>query len=404
MDKEKNNHIEEIEIAMNSSNIENEAMEESYKKRSKKREAKNKKINIVKIILIIIFLFLAVFFGYKAFFEIRKNQTTAKDNIYYTPAAQTTSGQFKNFFVTTTIDGIKIINQNGEDVLNDVNMAVSPYVKGMNEPVFLTNNKTMLIYDISGKTAVLFGENGVIKTLNFPNEIIKAKMSASGQFVVILKTEGSKAAVKVYNQDGNELMTWYSGTGYVADAQISDTKSAMAVVTNEVSNSKISSKILFFTFDNPEPYMGKILGESIAAYVSFYDDFAYVLCDDCLYFIDSEGELSKPLSFGKDRMKFFKSFKNGNLMICKAASEPEKYEVCVFNSKGKQISSFLMDSFLSVCDISDKEFLVLKRRGVLSVSDHGKTIRDISFEFDVKNASYYKDKIAVLSQDAIYIY
>ncbi len=404
MDREKNNHSEELEIDINMTDSGNISADKSYKERNKKREAKNKKINIVKSILIIVFLAAAVFFSYKAFFEIRKNKTTAKEDIYYTPAAQTTSGQFKNFFITTTIDGIKIINQNGEDVLSDVNMAVSPYVKGMNEPVFLTNDKTMLIYDISGKTAVLFSESGVIKTLNFPNEIIKAKMSKSGQFVVIVKTEGSKAAVKVYNADGNELMTWYSGTGYVADAQISDTKSAMAVVTNEVANSKISSKILFFTFDNPEPYMGKILGEGVAAYVSFYDDFAYVLCDNCLYFIDSEGELSKPAVFGKDRMKFFKSFKNGNLMLCKAANEPEKYEVCVYNSKGKQMSSFIMDSFLSVCDVSDKEFLVLKRRGVVSVSDHGKTIRDISCEFDVKNASYYKDKIAVLSQDSIFMY
>ncbi len=404
MDKDKINLNEEIETETNITEPENNYGEESYRKRSKKREEKNKRINILKYVIIIVLLGAAVFFSYKAFFEIRKNQTTAKKDVYYTPAAQTTSGQFKNFFITTTIDGIKIINQSGEDVLSDINMAVSPYVKGMNEPVFLTNDKTMLIYDISGKTAVLFSESGVIKTFNFSNDIIKAKMSKTGKFVVILKTEGSKAAVKVFNADGNELMTWYSGTGYVADAQISDTKSAMAVVTNEVENSKVSSKILFFTFDNPEPYMGKILGESVAAYVSFYDDVAYVLCDNCLYFIDSDGELSKPATFGKDKMKFFKSFKNGNLMICKSANEPEKYEVCVYNSKGKQMSSFLMDSFLSVCDVSDKEFLVLKRRGVVSISDHGKTIRDISCEFDVKNAAYYKDKIAVLSQDSIFMY
>ncbi len=392
---DENNNIE---------NTENINTEENYEKRAVKRENKRKKINIIKIILIILIIGAAAFFGYKAFLEIKKNQTTSKENIYYTPAAQTKCTQFKNFLVTTTVDGIKIINSGGEDVLSDVYTAVSPYVKGMNEPVFLTNDKIMLVYDISGKTAVLFSESGIIKTFNYSNDIIKAKMSKTGQFVFIVKEEGSKAAVKVYNADGNELMTWYSGTGYVADAQISDTKSAMAVVTNEVSNAKISSKVLFFTFDNPEPYMGKILGESIATYVSFYEDSAYILCDDCLYFIDSDGNLSKPAEFEKKKMKFFKSFKNGNIMLFESANEPEKYEVSVYNTKGKAISSFIMDSFLSVADVSDKEFLILKRRGVVSVSDHGKTVRELNCTYDVKNAAYYKDKIAVLSQDTIYMY
>ncbi len=378
--------------------------DESYNKRTEKREKKSKKFNLIKIIIAVLIIAAAAFFGYKAFMEITKNSINAKNDINYTPSAQITSGQFKNYFVTTTIDGIKIINQSGNDVLSDINIAISPYVKGMNEPVFLTNDKIMLIYDISGKTAVLFSESGIIKTFNFHNDITKAKMSKSGQFLFIVEEEGSKGAVKVYNPDGNELMSWYSGTGYVADAQISDTKSAMAVITNEVENSKPSSKVLFFTFDNPEPYMGKVLGENIATYVSFYNDFAYIICDTCLYFIDSDGNLSIPAEFGKNRMKFFKSFKNGNLMLCRAAQEPEKYEVCVYNNKGKETSRFVMDSFLSVCDVSDKSFLVLKRRGVLSISDHGRIIKDISCEFDVKNASYYKDKIAVLSQDTIYMY
>ena len=378
-------------------------MEESYKKRTDKRDKKRKKINVIKIIFIIVLIGLASFFGYKAFNEILSNRNKNGDTISYTSAAQSKSSFFKNFLVTITIDGVKIINQSGIDVLEDVCLEVSTYIKGMTEPVFVSNNKIMLIYDISGRTAVLFSDNGIIKAINFNNDIIKAKMSDSGQFVFITKDAAMKAAVRVFNNDGNELFSWYSGTGYVVDAQLSNTKNVLAVLTNEVIESRISSKVLFFTFDNPEPYMGKVIGEKVANYISFFGDASYIVCEDCLYYIDSDGYIDKVVDFGKRKLEFFKSFKDGSFMLCYDASDG-KYNVSVYNKKGKETGNFLMDSFLSIADVSEDEFLVLKRKSVVSVNKKGKIKREIDCAFDVKNACYYKDKIAVLSPDSIILY
>ena len=379
------------------------SMEDSRIERARKREKKKKKFNIIKIILIVVLVGVVAFFSYKAYLYIIRNKDTSNENISYTAAAQSKAGYFKNFLVTTTIDGVKIINQNGEDVLGEICAAVSSYVKGMNEPVFVTNNKIMLIYDIRGKSAILFSDNGIIKTFNFENDIIKAKMSLTGQFVFITKDAAMKAAVKLYNADGNELMTWFSGTGYVVDAQISDVKSSMAVLLNEVIDSRISSKILFFTFDNPEPYMGKVLGETVANYVSFFGESSYIVCENCLFFIDSEGNLNKISDFGKNQLKYFHSFKNGNIMLC-FNTEGEQYNISVYNKNGKETGNFMIDSFMSVSDTSDNEFLVLKRKSILSVNSKGKIMRELDCAFDVKNACYYKDKIAVFSPDTILIY
>lgn len=378
--------------------------EPQFTKIKKQKQRKKKKKSILKIVIAIIVVALLVFFGYRLFLNIKDSSVKTDNEIAYTPSSNLKCTSFKNIFVTTTVDGVKMVNQKGEDVFSEVSEAVSPYIKGMSEIVFLTNDKIVLCYDIKGKTAVLFSESGIIKTYNFSKKIIKAKMNKDGKFVIITQEDGSKATVRVYNNSGNEIMTWYSGTGYVVDAQISDEKSSMAVLTNEVDKSKIFSKILFFTFDNTEPYMGKVISESTACSLSYTGESAYIICNDCVYFIDADGDMSKITDFSNKKMKHFKSFSNGNLLLCYNAPVDESYIVDVYNKNGKQISSFSVDSFLSICDISEDKFLILKRKGVVSVSNKGKIIKELSCEYDVKTACYYKDKIAVLSQDKIFLY
>ena len=378
--------------------------EPQFTKIKKQKQRKKKKNTILKIVIAVIVVSLVVFFGYKLFLNIQKSRVNTDNEVLYTPSSDLKCTSFKNTFVTTTVDGVKMVNQKGEDVFLEVSDAVSPYVKGMTDAVFLTNKKTVLCYDIKGKTAILFSESGVIETYNFRKKIIKAKMNKDGRFVIITEEDGSKAAVRVYNNDGSEIMIWYSGTGYVVDAQISDEKSSMAVLTNEVNKSKISSKILFFTFDSAEPYMGKIISESTACSLSYSGECAYIICNDCVYFIDNDGDMNKISDFSDKKMKHFKSFSNGNLMLCYTSPTDEKYNVDVFNKNGKRISSFTVESFLSICDISEDRFLILKRKGVVSVSSRGRLLKELSCDYDVKTACYYKDKIAVLSQDKIFFY
>lgn len=371
-------------------------------KNSKQKKKKNKKI--LKIVIGIIIVFLIVFFGYKLFLKIQSDNASTDKTISYTPSSHFKCDGFKNTFLVTTVDGLKMMNQKGEDVFKDVAEAVSPYIKGMNEPVFLTNDKTVFCYDIKGKTAILFSENGVIKTYNYKKNIIKAKMNKDGKVVAITEEDGSKGAVRVYNNDGNEMMTWYSGTGYVTDAQLSNESSTMAVLTNEIEKTKISSKILFFTLDNTEPYMGKIISENTACSLSYVGENAYIICEDCVYFIDKDGDMTNTFDFNGKKMKYFKNFENGNLLLCYGSQTDDSYIAEVFNTSGKQISSFNVDSFLNICDISGDKFLILKRKGVVSLNSKGKVVKEVNCNFDVKSACYYKDKVAVLSQDSIFFY
>lgn len=377
------------------------------KRRAKSDEnGKNKKKSgsFLKALLVILIV-AAVTVGGAYLYKLFAPKSEEADNdgyIGYSSAQAVTSVSYKNSFIVITTDGIKMVNKSGDDVNENVTSAVSPYVRGMKEPVFQTNGKTVLIYDIAGKTAVLFNEAGIIQSYNYSGEIISGKMSDSGYFVIVAEDSGSKAAVRAYSDSGSELLTWYSGKGYVADASVHNSQKRMAVVTNEIENGEPSSKLLLFSLDNSEPYMGKNLGSNFAISVSFYNDTVYAFCENGLYMADKENNVSLLYDFSNQKMKHCKFFDNGSVLIVSENIVSENYRGVVFNSKGKMISDFNMESFLDIADAKKDEFLVIKRKGVFNITNKGKIKKEISCGFEVKDAKYFGGKIAVLSADKIF--
>jgi hypothetical protein len=367
------------------------------------RKKHKKRLPIFTIIFVILIL-VGIYFGatvlYKNGLDILKNQ---KSEAFYTPNETTQDISFKNTYYYTTIDGIKSVNSNGKDINPDANSAISPFIKGMQEPIFQKSEKTVLAFDIRGKSAILFNESGIITTYNFDKQIINAKMNNKGQFVIIFMEDGSKAAVKTFDANGRELLTWFSGTGYVVDAMINDNKNMMSVITNDIVSGTITSKVLFFALDNPEPMSGKIIGDKMCSFVSYYGDNVLAVCDNGLYSISEEGKITLAMDFGDKKVDYFKSFTNGDLLICYGNPNNEMFNVEIFNIKGKKTHSFTVDAFTEITDIAKDKFLVIKRKEIISYNKNGKILKIIPSEFEVKSASYFKDKVAVLGNDRMMI-
>ncbi|MBQ7792011.1 MAG: hypothetical protein IJ367_00760, partial [Clostridia bacterium] len=365
----------------------------------RRRAERKRKFPLGKILVAVVFLAVLCVGIYLFVQSGVLHTSTQAEAVYYTPAQHISGVSLKNTYYLTTIDGLKSVNASGKDVAHDVNSTISPFIRAMKEPVYLTSDKTVLAYDVSGKTALLYDESGIIAPLSFDKEIIRANMNKKGQFVVILHEDGSKAAVKLYNEYGNEIYTWYSGTGYVVDACIHPKNDTMAVLTNDVSGGGLTSKLLFFWMDTPEPVRGQVIGDHMAVSVSYTDQYALILCTNGLYLMTDSGELSLVMQINDRKLKFFDHFTDGSLLLCYENTTSETYQCEVYDKKGRKISEFTLDAFVKIGDIGKDKFLVYKRKEVLSVSKKGKILDSLTTEFEVKDVGFFKNKIAVIGQE-----
>lgn len=319
--------------------------------------------------------------------------------VYYTPATHISGTYLKDNYYLTTIDGVKTVNIKGEDVAPEVNATISPFIKAMKEPVYEKSQNTVLVYDIAGTSALLFDESGIIAPFTFNGDIVRARMNQNGQFVMIVNEDGSKAAVKVYDQYGNEKYTWYSGTGYVVDATINPDNNVMAVLTNDVSNGSVTAKVLFFRMDTPEPVRGHVVGNRVGASVSYRGNQSLVLCANGLYLVTDSGDLSLITDVSGRDLKFFDYFTDGSILLCFTGNSVDTYSCEVYDAKGRRTAQFSLDAFVRIGDIEDDKFVVFKRKEFFNVTKQGKIMKSGVTDYDIQHATYFQNRVALIGQE-----
>ena len=367
-------------------------------KKIKKRNKNGKKL--ILFILILVFI-LASYFAIKVTDDMGIFKEDIVTSVY--PGTSTYGFAFKNSYYYSTADGLKSVNVNGKEHNIDQTQLISTFVRGMNEPIFLKSDKTSLVYDISGKTAVLFNENKMIQTFNFDREIITAKMTKNGRFVFVINDSGAKAVVRAYDESGFELFCWFSGVGYVADAALSNQKDTMAVITNEVENGAITSKIFFFDLKQSEPFLQKTISDKICSYLSYSKDGCLMICDNGLYYISDMGLIEQAMDFSGKNVKEFKSFTNGDIIVCYEGQDNSKYTAEVFNTKGRRTKKFTISAFDKISDISDDKFLVIRRKEAVSFSKNGRVLKTIPSDFEIRTTSYFRNRVSILGNDSLVI-
>lgn len=321
------------------------------------------------------------------------------ETVYYTPKEHFSGIYLNDTYYLTTSEGIKSVDIRGRDTNSEVNTSISPFVKAMKEPVYEKSEDTVLVYDILGTSALLYNESGIITPFSFNGKITCARMNRKGNFVMILNEEGSKASVKVYDKNGNEKYTWYSGTGYVVDATINPDNDTMAILVNDVSSTRITSKVLYFHMDTAEPIRGQTLGDYVGASLCYQKDKAYILCDNGLYLLSDSGSLNHVVDIANRKLEQFAYFTDGSVLLCFQADAVDNYQCEIYDLKGKKTADFRLVAFVQIGDIADDKFVVHTKKEFFNVTKRGKIMRSGVVDYDIQNVSYFQNRVAVIGQD-----
>lgn len=250
-------------------------------------------------------------------------------------------------------DCLAIASSTGLQLLDESGETVSRQVFSMDEPCVCSGGDTCVFYDVGGTSIRgFFGDD--YTELDNGNEIIAANVNSSGYLAVTSDEDGYKGSVTVYDDSGEEIYKWYSGTGYPLDACVLPGCGRLAVLCVESSGSVIH----FFKLDEEDEYASASLSGELAYDMGGNDNGVCVLSSDAVHFIDDNGNEDNSFSFGDNYLVDYDLSEDFCAVVLSKYISGSEVTITSFSSSGKSLGS---------ADLPDSPICLSSRKSKLLV-------------------------------------
>ncbi|MBQ4052047.1 MAG: hypothetical protein IJD09_00140 [Clostridia bacterium] len=151
---------------------------------------------------------------------------------------------YKDGFASATVEKLLITDKNGTEFQN------TPL--GFREPRLVANDKYVMAYDCGGTGVLIADSFSVLFETTMSDNIVTAKMTPSGAFVVVTEGDGYLSKVFVFDSSFHEVYRYNSLSRYILDADLSDDGKSMAVSAMNIEGADIVAEILYFKLNKEE--------------------------------------------------------------------------------------------------------------------------------------------------------
>lgn len=160
-----------------------------------------------------------------------------------------------------------------------------------------------LVYDIGGTELYVMDNHGLVRHMTNGSEIVSATLNEKGYLAVTSNASGYKAAVDVYDPEGEPAFTFNSADRFVMTAAVSrDNRYLMAVTLGE-SEGVFTSRLVTYRLTSTESEASyDVTGGAVYDLGTVGRSFCAV-AEDALYFLSASGTHQATYSFGGDSLR-----------------------------------------------------------------------------------------------------
>jgi len=219
------------------------------------------------------------------------------------------SSQTKNLY-TYASDPRNMYGQLGEELLvvspnairlmRDDATALYDLSVSMENPMLSVGKKQAAVCDVGGNVLYVLDELGVVRSLHTEPGLCfySARMNSRDHLAVTEKKNGYKAAVSVYDADGELLFRFDSYDNYISDALVTDDgRSVIAVALSPVGG-VFSSTVRMYDLSSGELTGQWSIQDGLILNYCVSGQRLLALCDTRLVITDLEGQCLMDNAFG----------------------------------------------------------------------------------------------------------
>ena len=258
------------------------------------------------------------------------------------------------------------------NVLNSFGRSMYSYNQTFSSPVLAkaADSDMTIVYNLGGKEFAINSLDSTIYKGEAKDNIIGADVSKSGVYALVTTKDGYLSKLYVYSKDNKQIYAYSFADFYITCVSI-DSKGKTAVLTGvSAHNGSQLSCIYLLDFTKEEPVFFEEISDNILYYVEHTDNtHACIIGDSAAYSLSNRSKSLKTFSYD-----------------------------------GKSLTAF------DVNTDTDTYTLSLSRSGdgrmcdVYSFSSGGALKGTVTTEHRITSVSTYKNRVAVLDGDTVYLY
>ncbi len=175
----------------------------------------------------------------------------------------------------------------------------------LENPVLSACARAGVVYDAGGQSLFLFrdGEEKLNLTLEGNADNLSARVNDSGWLAVTAQQSGYKGVVTVYDGNGKPVVGIKLSSTFAVDAAVSPDCQTVAVVTMDQTAGAFTSQVSFYPVGQEEPSSTVDLGGVATLDLDFEADRLWVLGEDRLIIVPTDGSDSRTYYFGRSFLK-----------------------------------------------------------------------------------------------------
>lgn len=245
-------------------------------------------------------------------------------------------------------------------VLDEQNKTLYDEAVKFQSPALSVGGGRAAAYDVGGTVVYVLSDKGLMYTLDCAGEVLSASLNTKGWLTVVCSESGCKAAVRVYDGNGEAVFAFKSSDRFVMTAALSADSRTLAAVTMGQENGTFASYVIFYRVNSDQEagrctLRGSVVYDLMAAGTGFC-----AVTEEQLCFIDGSGVMTAAYDYGGDYLRRVSISGDGYAALLLGRYRTgTQHRVVTVNSEGQELASLELDAEVSSLSAAGRYVAVL---------------------------------------------
>ena len=245
-------------------------------------------------------------------------------------------------------------------VLDEKNRTLYDESVKFQTPSLQSRGGRAVAYDVGGTEVYVLSDKGLVYKLDCAGEVLNASLNQKGWLTVVCGESGCKAAVRVYDAEGEAVFAFRSSDRFVMTAALSADSRTLAAVTMGQENGVFASYVVFYRVNSDKEAGRCTLRGSVVYDLTAAGSGFCAVTEEQLCFLSGDGVMTAAYDYGGDYLRRVSVSDDGYAAVLLGRYRTgTQHRIATVNGEGKELAALEIDAEVASLSAAGRYVAVL---------------------------------------------